>query len=245
MIEREKMKANISGKLAFIILVLAVLPAFYASVAMAETMYVSDRLIISLREGKGDDSGLIRYLSTGEHLEVLEVAEGLLRVRTREGEEGWVREKFLTSERPRAEVIEELGSEVERLKARLEKAENERNSIKNEFGSSRKESRKRVRELERAAKEAGERAEAAEKELAQLTGIYNTLTEQSADVINLVEENDTLKAQNRRLIEKDIEILEENRGLRRWRMVWWFMAGAAVFFVGWIVGKVSRQKRFY
>jgi SH3 domain protein len=48
---------------------------------------------------------------------------------------------------------------------------------------------------------------------------------------DLTIERDKLRTENDNLIEK--------------RMIYWFLAGAGVFFFGWMSGKLSRKKKKY
>ena len=59
---------------------------------IAETRYVSDRLDIQMRTGKGTKFRILRMLPSGTAVEVLETdtANGYTRVRTPGGVEGWV-----------------------------------------------------------------------------------------------------------------------------------------------------------
>jgi len=60
--------------------------------AMAETRYVSDRLEIQMRTGKGTQFRIMRMLPSGTALEILETdnENGYTRVRAPGGVEGWV-----------------------------------------------------------------------------------------------------------------------------------------------------------
>ncbi len=52
-------------------------------------------------------------------------------------------------------------------------------------------------------------------------------------------------AENKALRADNNELADENSSLRRREMVYWFAAGAGVFFIGWLTGRVSRKKRYY
>ena len=88
-------------------------------------------------------------------------------------------------------------------------------------------------------------AEQTSRDLNKITKKYNALMKDSKDVVLLVEERDNLKASNSELQARTEQLNSENNELKKLQRIWWFGAGGGVFFVGWIVGKVSRQKRFY
>lgn len=88
-----------------------------AGTAEAATRYVSDELSINLRRGPGNEYRITEMLKSGRQVEVLEESgEGWSRVRTTQGEEGWVLTRFL-SDTPAAR--ERLAAMQERV-ARLE-----------------------------------------------------------------------------------------------------------------------------
>jgi len=73
-----------------------------ASLAHAETRYVTDKLSIELRRGPGNEYKITRTLEAGLALEVIEqTQEGYSRVRVgdAQGTEGWVLTQFLTTDR--------------------------------------------------------------------------------------------------------------------------------------------------
>jgi SH3 domain protein len=224
----------ISRNIKFIILI-TVIVMFVLPVqpVHADTQYVSDVLIVSLREGRGEGE-VIKFLRSGSPLEVLEEDEEYMRVRTQEGEEGWVRKKFITSKIPKTIVIERLGSEIKRLKERVEQVKKKGESLRDELRAARQARDEKSREVSGAS-----------RELREITEKYTALVEQSKNVVEVVGERDRLKEENERLTMERERILEQNQRLKDMKTVWWFVAGGGVFFFGWIVGKASRKKRFY
>ena len=79
------------------IFILAVCFLVLAGNAVAETLYVSDTLEITMRSGKGTNFGITRMLRSGTPVEVLDTDKksGYTQVRTKSGKEGWVLSRFL------------------------------------------------------------------------------------------------------------------------------------------------------
>ena len=73
------------------LIVLASLFLIMIGNAQAESRYVSDKLEITLRSGKGNSYSITRMLSSGTQVEVLEVdkSKGYSKIRTKSGKEGW------------------------------------------------------------------------------------------------------------------------------------------------------------
>jgi len=90
-----------------ILLVLA--SSVFAPPAAAETRYVVDELVITLRLGKSTDHKILKNLKTGTPFEVLEDDDKTyIKVRTPDGLEGYVLRQYVSPEIPKKQVIEKL-----------------------------------------------------------------------------------------------------------------------------------------
>ncbi len=200
--------------------------------ASAETQYVSDSIVITMRAGKGDQYKVIRTLGTGTPIEVLEEDARYLKVRIQDGTEGWVLKRYISSRKPKNLIISDLENQTDRLRNDLAALEKERNALKNELRTFRK-------NLKAAKKEGAILA----KKLQWMTARYDTLAEESKNVTELIDERNRLQAENDRLSEESSRLMRENERHKRNEKIKWFLAGGGVFFVGWISGKLSRKKK--
>jgi SH3 domain protein len=216
-----------------------------AVIVCAQTQYVSDELVITLREGQGSQYKIIKMLKTGTPLEIIEESDPYLKVRTEKGDEGWVLNQYITEETPKPQVIADLKIKIDRLNTKIEQYEKNKESFQEELNITRSDSDKEIKGLRQNLSDSTRRAEQTARELKAITRKYNALLEDSKDVVQLVEERDSLKESNNSLKARTEQLQEENDKLNRMEMIWWFVAGGGVLFVGWIIGKVSRQKRFY
>jgi len=121
--------------------------------AHADSRYVSDRLIITLREAPGKDGMALRTLRTDAPVEVLEESGRYLRVRTEEGEEGWVAMQYLSSEVPKPIIIAGLKKQIDRLKARIKEFETGGNPLLDQLEATKQRHLEKVKELEESAAE--------------------------------------------------------------------------------------------
>jgi len=234
------------SKLKLILLfVLFILLSVSVRSTHADRRYVSDMLIITLREGQGPEYKVIRTLKTDTPVEVLEESGRYLRVRTEEGEEGWVAKQYISSEVPKAAIIAGLKKETNKLKTRVEELEKDQASILDQLEVAKQSHAEKVEELERNASNSREEASRLNMELTQITDKYNTLLDQSKNVVDLISEHERLQKEKVRLNKEMKHLEQENAHLRNKRMIQWFLAGGGVFFIGVIVGKVSRKKRYY
>ncbi|MGB5992258.1 MAG: SH3 domain-containing protein, partial [Desulfobacterales bacterium] len=101
------------------ILVILLIVAFIVSSSInsvfADTRYVSDRLIISVRDGQNQNAAVLGYIETAAPVDILEEKEDLLRIRTEDGIEGWVQAKYIVLEKPKVLIIENLKNEITAL----------------------------------------------------------------------------------------------------------------------------------
>jgi SH3 domain protein len=231
-------------KLIFLF-VLFILLSVSIRVTHADRRYVSDMLVITLRTGQGQEYKVIKTLKTDTPVEVLEESESYLRVRTDGGEEGWVAKQYISSEVPKSIIIGGLKKEASKLNARIEELENDQASLSEQFEVATQSHAAQVEELERNASNSKEEASRLKIKLAQITEKHNTLIDQSKNVVDLISEQKRLKAKNVNLNTRVEHLQKENNSLRNRRRLQWFLAGAGVFLIGWIAGKVTRKKKYY
>lgn len=138
-----------------VILVFALLIPLWVAVgsAYADRRYVSDRLIVTLREAPRKDGVALRKLGTGTPVEVLEESGRYLRVRTEEGEEGWVGKQYISSEVPKPIIIAGLSKEIDLLKARIKEFETGGNPMLDELEAAKQSHLAKVKELEESVVE--------------------------------------------------------------------------------------------
>jgi len=108
----------------FLFIFVIILTATIKSV-FADTRYVSDELIISVREGHNQDDNVLGHIRTGTAVDVLEEKGGYLRIKTEDGLEGWVQAQYVISEKPNGRIIEDLRDEINDLNKKIELSKNE------------------------------------------------------------------------------------------------------------------------
>lgn len=197
---------------------------------MAESIYVGDHLIITIRSGKGTQYQIIKTATSGTKLEVLEeTEEGYTFIRTPDGVEGWVRTQYLSKE-PIARV------QLEKAQAQLAKLTEQNSSLKAEL----KTLRQKTTTLAAENKDLSGSSKSLDEEL-------NRLKQVAARPIQLENENRKLQ-QNNITLEKELQLLsQENQVLKDRSQREWFIAGALVLlgglFIGLVIPKIRWKKR--
>ncbi len=90
-----------------------------ASAASAETLYVTDRVLVGLHQAPDEASPLIASLPSGTAVETLETREGFTRVRAPDGKTGWMSSGYLVAQQPATAVVDTLQARQEKLQAEL------------------------------------------------------------------------------------------------------------------------------
>jgi len=200
--------------------------------AFAETMFVTDSFKITLRTGPSNENKVIAMLKSNQELEILEKGDDWVRVRLKNGKEGYVLRRFLTSEAPKFSVIVGLEEKVEELKDEI-----------NSLGESKK-------QLEKSNLELKSNLLSQEKELTAVKRNYEKLRSGAVDYIEVKELKDNLENRNKNLESRVNNLLKENRQLNKQTNKLWFVSGAGVLLLGWILGlvmgraQISRRRNF-
>ncbi|PLX82779.1 MAG: TIGR04211 family SH3 domain-containing protein [Desulfuromonas sp.] len=194
----------------------------------AETRYVSDRLILILRSEPSDQATAMARLASDEAVEILSENGRFVKVRTQDGTEGFIKTQYLTTELPKTTTIASLQKRIDSLERKLAKtAELSRSSEKQADAIN------RLQQQVNSEKEN-------RKELQQR---YDALVDDSEKLLDIIRERDLLKTKNQQLSTETERLREENEQLLTKGIIRWFLAGAGVLFIGWIMGKVSGRRR--
>lgn len=202
------------------------------SSAYAETRYISDHLIVTVRSGKGNQYKILATLPTSTPVQVLEEDKSFVKVLTPKGVEGYIRSHYVSKSAPKSVQIKQLNEEIEALQQQLSMQQINTTTSQSEAATHK-------------AKIAGlsTQLEQTQQKLDKASGEYETLLNKSENVLNLSTENEQLSEENNLLNSELLVLREENQNFHRSNMIQWFLAGGGVFFGGWMIGKISRKKQ--
>jgi SH3 domain protein len=212
--------------------------------AASETRYVTDVLVITVRENKGSGAK-IKNIITGTPVTMLERSGEHVRIRTEDGTTGWVHGQYLTPETPKPVVIAELTKKIAQLRETVEELEKNQPEALAELQIARRRHTAEVKELERQLGHFREEAERSQANLSRISAQYALLAEHSQNVAELIEKHQKLQQDSERLQKELLRLREKNSRPRPPAVFWWFLGGAGVFAVGLIVGAVMRKKKYY
>ena len=231
----------ISKKIVSLILVL--LTVFFASNLFAETRYVNDEIIISVRTGPGKDYKIIKTIKTGTAMTVLEDKGEFIKVKTVDGLTGWVPKYYTNHELPKEVIIQQLTKELQSKKDELLKCEDNRTQISNEAGNKNQDLIAQTEELRKIKIVHEQTINKLTETLDALELKHSSLLEQSRDILKTTTERNQLNQTNIKLGGAIKKLKEENKSLGNYQLIYWFLAGGGVLLLGWILGNVSKNKR--
>ncbi|MBW2452484.1 MAG: SH3 domain-containing protein, partial [Deltaproteobacteria bacterium] len=82
-----------------------------AATVRAETRYISDRMVVSLRDQPQDNANVVTYLRSDTPIEVLSESGEYVKVETGNGEVGFIKQNYVSDTLPKSLQIERLQKE--------------------------------------------------------------------------------------------------------------------------------------
>jgi SH3 domain protein len=193
----------------------------------ATTVYVSDTTLeANLRSGTSQENRIIGMLRPGTQLTLLSEQDGWAEVTLEDGRTGWILRRYLSERPPWRETAEQLQKENERLRTQLTKVRAEHQEI-----------------MQKSA-EVQRQLDSQQAEFHSVQSEYEELKKSSTNYLNLKMAYENLQNEARQSKAKLDELEKAYGKLRTSRAIRWFLSGAGVLMLGWIVGSsMARMRR--
>ncbi len=200
------------------------------TVAYGETKYVTDVFDVMVRTGPDISHKIIAMPKSGTQIEILEVPDEQedsewAAVRLPNGKEGWILSQYLIFGPPKKELIARLQKENDSLTQKEEVLVKENRRLKQEQKEVKKAltlQTKRANTLEQSY----EKLKSESKNFLALKGSHEKASQELDTKTNQVEK-----------LKKELDALQKNQTL------WWFIAGASIILVGFLIGYLSRRPK--
>jgi SH3 domain protein len=182
--------------------------------ARSETMYITDVLKISVREGNGPDYKIIGVIESGQEVEVISTNGDWAKVRLLNGREGWLNSKYLTA-------WKSGGTDLKKIKEKEALLNRQNTALKDE--------------LKNLSLQLAESRQA----LSETAKSLETLKDSSRNYVDL--ENKYNEAEKKLAFQKNKmdELEDENTKLSLQQNV----VGAVILLVGFIIGYNARRDK--
>lgn len=212
---------NLKTRFWMVLTGLLILPA----IAAAETVYVSENFEITMRTGPGTERKIISLVESGKALEMVERGEEWSLVRTESGKEGWVLNRYLTTSRPSAMVLEQVRQDYDVLAAKY-------SDLKEKYD-----------QLEAQKKVADADLSQNSQDLGELKQSYENLKKESADFLKLKKRYEKTAADLEAEKNRSAKLDEENMQMKRNRIIQWVWTGGGIMLLGFFLGLFSSSRR--
>lgn len=197
-----------------------------STAVLAETRYyINDSVKITMRTGPATDRKIISLLNIGQEVEILKAEDEWTLVRLLNGKEGWVISRFITDQTPDRMQLEALRKNHAILQNKAASLLEENKALKDE-------NRKLATDLNTT-----------EKKEKNLSNAYETLKRESKQFLELQakfkEATTKLAAQTQKAekYEDELTKLLWNKNIK------WFLSGAGVLILGFIIGYSTKRQR--
>ena len=213
------------------------------TMGLARQAYVSDMLILTFRESPDQNANVLQTLKSNTPLTILGEENGYYKVALESGDQGWVDKQFVVFDMPKARVIETLQQEKAALTSRLEALTQDLAEARARMAQAHSSAtdgtdamKDQIQSLKSQGSDLEARLQQSRQELADLK-------EASKEVLEIMEKNKGLTAENLKLSSTIDEMEKETAHLFRTGMIKWFLAGVGVLLLGWIIGQSVSSKR--
>jgi len=105
---------------------------------LAETMYVTDRLHLSLRNAPNPEGTSLMLLQSDTKVEVLETEGKWAKVTVESGRTGWVMKRYLVKDVPKSVIVEQLKGQIEDSKIIPDRLRKKNASLRKEIDTLKK-----------------------------------------------------------------------------------------------------------
>ena len=196
-----------------------------SGVGYAETMYVTDLLRLTLRTGQSTEHKIIAVIESGQEVEILQPGDEWTRVRMADGKEGWVLTRYLTPNETHNVKLSRLQEKHKNLMAQTDSLLEENATLKSENQQLKTMSEKNEQALNKIQSE------------------FETLKSDSAEFINLRTRYEKTSKQLAEKSQRLGELEDQISRLELYHYVKWFLAGAGVLLLGFLIGFSAKRQR--
>ncbi|MAF32872.1 MAG: TIGR04211 family SH3 domain-containing protein [Desulfobacterales bacterium] len=195
------------------------------SISQAETLYISDFLRITMRTGPGIDHKIIEMIKSGQTVTVLEQGPEWTKILLPTGKEGWVLNRFITPKPPSGLLLKKLEEKHAESSLQITTLIDENKRLRNE-------NQRLDAELKTSS-----------RNLKKVTDSYQKLKSGSAEYLDVKSRYEMMVVQLDQQKKRAQDIEKELGSIRFHKNIRWFLSGAVVLIIGFLIGFSSRHQR--
>ena len=196
-----------------------------ASVCNAESAFITDVFEVTLRTGPGIDHKIVSMLRSGQPVTVTEAGDEWSQVVLPDGKEGYVLSRFISIGPPARLSLERVQDAYEALSTKAARLEEENSRLVSEN-----------RALGSQLETVSNKLEAVGKE-------YAALKSESSDFFSLKKQYEQAASQLQEKTERAKNLEEQVSQLQLNKNIRWFLGGAGVLVLGFLIGFSAKKQR--
>ena len=209
--------------------------------AVADTQYVSDLMIISMKEGQDPDTPVVGYLRSAAAVEVLEETGELMRIQTEDGSQGWVRKKFIVKDKPKAVIIRELEEKIALLEDDIKTLL--KGSDTQDLTNTIKEYKQQIVLLTTSLENEKKTTSTLQDNLQEVNAAHQALVNTHKNTADTIKELASLKDENQALKDKIAALPSMDSTPMLPGNMKWFLIGGGVLLLGFLIGRAIRGSK--
>ncbi len=120
---------------SFLLVSLILVFSTVAGYAQSRTGYVTDRLILTFRQGPGPSYPVLKTLESDTRMTLLDEQGGFYKVRLSSGDTGWVDQQFVTFDTPKSQVIQQAKEKHAALEKQFTELSTAHEQLKNKMAA--------------------------------------------------------------------------------------------------------------
>ena len=204
----------------FAFMAVVVLSLVWVQGLCAAGLYVRDGARAPVRESPYESSRIVGMASSNDYLEIFESQGDWSRIKTPQGQEGWVSNRFLTKQMPKELIISQLGEKIKSL--------TEENTTLQEQNT----------QLQKQSREHAYKLSGQSKEVEEAKRQYDRLKEESSHYLNLKASYEALQVQFKTASEKMETLDRENKRLKTSERLIFTLVGGGFIIIGLVIGSL-------
>ncbi|MBI1423997.1 MAG: TIGR04211 family SH3 domain-containing protein [Gammaproteobacteria bacterium] len=102
--------------------IIVLLSAFLISnIALAETLYVTDRILLGVHQDPAENSTVIATIPSGTAVDVLERSDDFVQIKLADGRQGWVSAAYLKADKPATAQLDAASAQLKQAQDAVKK----------------------------------------------------------------------------------------------------------------------------
>jgi SH3 domain protein len=200
----------------------------FSGASLAESLYITDQFEVTLRSGTSTSNSILSMLKSGQKVELLEqdVATKYSLVETEDGKKGYVLTRYLDNQPSGRDRLASLQQKAEELRQTIKQL----NQQLAEYKSTKQADDSQISQLK--------------QDLNKTRNALKDLREATSDTVRVLEQNENLQTRINVLETEKNSLSEENAQYKDRTAMDWFIRGAGVSLVAFLIGIIVTRIRW-